>query len=390
MSEAAGVFIMVLAICLPIHLTAERQPSRLPRNAFERLSHSWLTRARFYFLAFVRALNFALPFHVLSRRRGWGELGLAVVGAVLIWNAGPPLEAPPTALFMGNAFMGNAMLLRLAGLLVALAFALGIWVAARFIFQLFDPTRSNGWNRREILLLIPLGQLITGSTAWGIIRPSEVSYGAIGILVVVLAIGAGIHLKAAWPRDTLFALALLIVFSAATYRFDNPYSWYNYQEKPMFADRVWYRHPAYGPMLIERDLLQMIQPVCQKIRDSGSDNELLSLPWPGGNYFCSIPPWHGYVQTFFDTAGKQAIQNLMDLLQQSPPKWILYQRQLMTLRFHEITYNQGNPIQQRYLGQLIEQQIRNGIWRIAYVSDYGTRHFLGRQWDTEWILIQTR
>jgi hypothetical protein len=207
---------------------------------------------------------------------------------------------------------------------------------------------------------------------------------------VGLAIWSAIHLKAAWPRDTLFAWVFLLIACTAIYRFDSPYSWYSYWEKPMFADRVWYRHPDYGPMIIERDLLQMIQPVCRKIRESGSDNELLSLPWPAGNYFCSIAPWHGYVQTFFDTTSKQSIQTLMNELQQSPPKWILYQRQLMTLRYHEIVYTQGSPLQHRYLGQFIEQQISKGIWRNVYTSDYATRQFLGRQWDTEWILIQTR
>jgi hypothetical protein len=286
--------------------------------------------------------------------------------------------------------MDNALLLRLASLLVALAYALGIWAAARFIFRLFDPKRSNGWERREILLLMPLALLATGTLNCGIDGIWGGINGTVGIFVVVLAICSAIHLKAAWPRDTAFAYALLLIACTITSRFDSPYSWYTYWEKPMFADRVWFQHPDYGPMIIERDLLQMIQPVCQKMRDSGSDNELLSLPWPGGNYFCSIPPWHGYVQTFFDTTSRQTIKTLMDELQQSPPKWILYQRQLMTLRFHEITYNQGNPIQQRYLGELIERQIRKEIWRIAYVSDYGTKQFLGRQWDTEWILIQTR
>ena len=272
----------------------------------------------------------------------------------------------------------------LAGMLVVLAYGLGIWVAARFIFWLFDPKRANGWDRREILLLIPLGQMASGSMSSGGTHVGI--YGPVGVFILLLAICSPIHLKTEWPRDTLFALAVLLIFYTGTYRFEDPFSWHTYVEKPMFADRVWYRHPDYGPMIIERDLLQMIQPVCQKIRDSGSDNELLSLPFPCANYFCSIPPWHGYVQTFFDTTSKQTIQNLMDELQHSPPKWIFYQRQLNTLRLHEIVYNQGNPLQQRYLDQLIERKIGEAIWRVVYTSDFGN----SQRFDNEWILIQTR
>ena len=55
----------------------------------------------------------------------------------------------------------------------------------------------------------------------------------------------------------------------------------------------------------------------------------------------------------------------MDELHRSPPKWILYQRQLKNLRLHEMVYKQGNPLQQRYLDQLIEDKLGKGIWRVA-------------------------
>ena len=100
----------------------------------------------------------------------------------------------------------------------------------------------------------------------------------------------------------------------------------------MFYERTWYQHPDYGPMIIDKDLLQMIEPVCEKIEDSSPDaGELLSIPLPYANFFCAIPPWHGYVQTFFDTTSKQTIKALMEELESSPPKWIFYQRQLWTL-----------------------------------------------------------
>jgi hypothetical protein len=134
----------------------------------------------------------------------------------------------------------------------------------------------------------------------------------------------------------------------------------------------------------------MTQQVCQKVREGGSPKELLSLPFPGGNYFCSVPPWHGYVQTFFDTSSKQTIDTLMDELQHSPPKWILYQRQLMTLRLHEMVYNQGKPLEHRYLDQLIEQKLSEGVWRVAYTDGRKIVPQWGTLWDNEWILIKTR
>ena len=76
----------------------------------------------------------------------------------------------------------------------------------------------------------------------------------------------------------------------------------------------------------------------------------------------------------------------MDELRHSPPRWIFYQRQLRSLRAEEIVYNHGNPLQQRYLDQLIAQKIGEGKWRVVYTSDFGE----DQQFDNEWRLIQTR
>ena len=352
------------------------QPLRLPWNTVEWLMHiaNWAC-----IHAFVAALILVVLLRPLSRRRGRWQLGLAVVAVVVV-----AFYARQICIFRDTG-----LLVSVAAVLVLLAYGLGVWVAARFLFWLFDPRRANGWDRREILLLIPLGLMASGAmssagTHWStIFEPA-------GIFIVLLAIYSPIRLKRQWLRDVLVVLCVLLTFCTVTNKFREPFHWLTYKEKPLFAGRTWYRHPDYGPMIIDRDLLQMIQPVCQTIRDGGSDGELLSLPFPGGNFFCSIPPWHGYVQTFFDTTCKQTIENLMDELQSSPPKWIFYQRQLRTLRLHEVTYNQGNPLQQRYLDQLIEQKIHDKTWRVVYTSDYGTSRQWGELWDNEWILIQTR
>ena len=153
----ACFFIVVLVICFPRNLKAEWQQLRLPWNTLERLVHSWFLRARSRFLTFARALNSTAALGAITRRRKWGEPGLAVFGAVLIGLIGPPFQIPQAGLFMDDA------LLPLAGFLIILACALGIWVVAKFGFWLADPNPSTVWKRREFLLLIPLGQMVLGS-----------------------------------------------------------------------------------------------------------------------------------------------------------------------------------------------------------------------------------
>ncbi len=92
------------------------------------------------------------------------------------------------------------------------------------------------------------------------------------------------------------------------------------------------------------------------------------------------------MQTFFDTTSKETIQELMKELQASPPQWIFYQRQMATLRLHELIYNHGEPLEQRHLDELIERKLADRSWQAVYMSDYGN----SAMWDNEWILIRTR
>lgn len=305
--------------------------------------------------------------------RHWLVLGLAIFGAVLVTFQAQRREV----------FQNNALLMDLTGLLVLMAFGLGILVAGRFVLSLVNPKRTDEWDRRQILLLIPIGQIASGSMSTGGTHLGL--YGPVGAIIVLLAICFPILGGARWRRDSVIALAILLTFCTINYRFNNPYSWHTYSEKPILASRTWYQHPEYGPMIIDRDLLQMIKPVCDATRGSGSDNELLSIPYPYANYFCAKTPWHGYVQTFFDTASQQTVQNLIDELR-TPPKWIFYQRQLKTLRLHEIQYNQGHVLKQRNLDEMINQKIRAQKWRVIYTSRFGN----SQQYDNEWLLIQTR
>ncbi|WP_156781293.1 hypothetical protein [Mycobacterium gordonae] len=328
--------------------------------------------------ALMAAGIFALVLRPLTQRRGWSTTVLAIVGSVLV-----VLLASRMGLFAENN-----LLVALSGILVVLAYGLGILVVARLIYSLHNLKRADRWDTRQVLLLIPLALIASGSMSSGGSHCDIL--GPVSIFILLAALCCPLHIQNKWPRDIVVALGVLLIICTATNRAHEPYHWHNFLEKPMFADRVLYHHPDRGPMILSSDHLAMIRPVCDQIRQGGADDELLSLPLPGANYFCSIPPWHGYVQTFFDTTSSQTIRNLMEELQTNPPKWIFYQRQLTNLRVHEEIYNQGRPLEHRYLDQLIQRNIREEKWRVVYTSDYGTRKQWGEVWDNHWLLIQTR
>ena len=150
----------------------------------------------------------------------------------------------------------------------------------------------------------------------------------------------------------------------------------------MFVNRQWYRHPVYGPMYIQTDELEFATSVCNDIGEGGAKPELLSIPFSYPNYFCDTPPWHGYVQTFYDISARPAIANLVDELRANPPQWIVYQRQPASLAFHERTYNHGHPLPQRDLDDLIMQRMAAGQWQLVDWKPSPT--------GEGWYIIRTR
>ena len=192
-------------------------------------------------------------------------------------------------------------------------------------------------------------------------------------MILLLPIASPIHLKREPARAFVFALLTLVAVDCAAQKYMQPFFWHSYKLGPMFVGRQWYHHPDYGPMVIERDNLAFIQPVCDAVRADGAQQGLLSLPLPYPNYFCSIPPWHGYVQTFFDISSKETILSLMAELQTSPPKWIVYQRQLVNLALHERIYNHGARLPHRDLDEMIERKIASGEWHVVYTSNFEDR-----------------
>lgn len=358
--------------------SALAKPLQLPWVAAEWSIETW----RVAFDALVAALIWAVVLRPLMRRYGWRGGIAAVFGVVLIY-----LWADQVS----NLFRGLGLVGYVTGLCVLLGCALVVWIAAKSVQSLVNTTGATVWDKRVVLLLIPLAQLASASMSSGGTHLGL--YSPVALIILLLPICWPFRMKWEWQRDVLFAVAVMMIVCTALWRLDDPYSWHTYTDKRMFVNRTWYQHQDYGPILIDRDLLAMIQPVCEEVRASGSD-ELLSLPFPFANYFCGIPPWHGYVQTFFDMTNPQSIRTLMAELDQDPPQWVFYQRQMWTMHHHEISYNHGQPLPHRYLDQLITRKIHDGTWQVVYTSHYDEDllrwRVYGKDWDTEWMLIRTR
>jgi hypothetical protein len=275
------------------------------------------------------------------------------------------------------------VLLNVSGVVVVLSSVFILWTAARLLVGALRDERFGAWDRRQVLLLIPLGQLVSGSMSSG---GSHLSlYLPLVVLLLVFAVAPPFMLRPVWLRDSVTAVFALLLISTAVIRIVDPYSWITYGEHPLFSGRTIYHHPLYGRMIIDRDLLAMIQPVCERVDMEPGKKEMLSLPYSYANYFCGMPPWKSYVQTFFDTTSAATIDQLMQQLHSSPPDWIFYQRQLNSLALNERMYNHGKPLEQRKLDAMIQQRIATGAWRVVYTSDYGD----GRRWDNHWFLIRT-
>jgi len=349
----------------------------------------------------VLAYPLQLPWNTLQflRDRLNLEVVVYVLGAVAIWAVlivpflrtrrladlwklavGLVLIVVPYHHF--RSFLADSnMIIELSAVGVLAAYGLGVVVLVGFLRWCFAARESRGWNRREILLLIPLGQLASSAMSSG--GRHIGLYGPLAMMILVLPIASPIRLKRAPAKIFALTVAAILVAHCAVYKYEHPYQWHSYRAGRMFVGREWYRHPDYGLMVIDRQLLQFIEPICAAV---GGDKELLTLPFSYPNYFCSIEPWHGYVQTFFDTSSKQTIEGLMGELENAPPKWIVYQRQMNNLRMHEEVFNQGRPLPHRYLDEMIEGKIASGAWQPVYSSTYGSSGF----YANEWVLLRTR
>lgn len=261
------------------------------------------------------------------------------------------------------------------GLLVLLS--LGLWLLFRMVRPLLHPSATH-LHPRQLLLMFPLLQVLSGAMTSGVSILE--AFPQIAVLLVILPICLPAVFRSRTVRTSFVALASLLVLCATSYKSRVPYAWHHFTDRALFADRVWYRHPVYGPLYIERDQLQFIESVCADINKEGLPTDLLSLENPYPNYFCDIPPWHGYVQTWYDTTSEQTIDTLDSQLATAPPKWIVYQRALDSMQLHEQAFNNGRPIPHRKLDRLIMGHIADGQWTVVQ-----------RQWfeGADWIVIRT-
>lgn len=239
--------------------------------------------------------------------------------------------------------------------------------------------RGEVWNRREILLFLPLAEMASASASTAGL-PLQGFFAQTALCLLLLPI--------IWPSESINSVVrasfitfeILLGVSGVTSKCLAPYTWQNYDMARMFTNRVWYRSSVNGPMYIERDLLSLSESICESI-DKGSDRDLLSLPFSYPNYFCGITPWHGYVQTYFDTSTRASINHLISELETSPPEWIIYQRQLEILRGQEGLYGHWHPLAQRDLDTLIMQKLATGEWVLVE-----KRHYLV---GDGWFVIRT-
>ena len=246
------------------------------------------------------------------------------------------------------------------------------------------------WDPREVLVVLPV--LEWASYAAGAAgEPLTNYYAPVVLLLLLFPVLQPMRRSAGWVNPSLTTMFALVAFWGIYTKVTMPYSWQNYAYGPMFHNRQKFLHPVYGEMYIDRDLLTFSQRVCADIKavPGAPGPELLSLPYPYPNYFCNTPPWHHYVQTFFDTTPRATVERMMAELEASPPQWIVYQRQLNIMAGSERLYNHGRPLAQRELDGLIMGKIAAGQWKLVDESDYLRPDWWPNPRDTDWYIIET-
>jgi hypothetical protein len=273
--------------------------------------------------------------------------------------------------------MLNSSLLKFAQPLMQV---LTLLVAARWLLSLKRVARA--WDAREMLILVPVGMLMACAAS----EHNGTSNGFLPMALLILMVpaiepwGRG----RGWANASFVTIVLLAGLSATAYKVLVPYSWFADSYPPMFEHRERYNHPLYGTMYVTQDLPKFIGPICSEIWSQGKSRpEMLTLPYSYPNYFCGIPPWHHYVQTWFDTVAPATVAKLMDELNTAPPEWIVYQRQLDAMRVHEVVYNHSHPLAHRALDNMIMQKIASGQWTLV-----DKRYYL--KGDDGWLIIRTR
>lgn len=284
------------------------------------------------------------------------------------------------AVFAAVFFVKNALLgvinPTLADVAVPISYGLFVVTTVRFLRHLAGLPTASKWHARELLLLVPMFQLfLAAMTAGGGASENTPS---MALTLLLLPIVSPIPLSAS-ARRVIVLSAALIAIAGFPLKYFRPYWWHSYRSDIMFHDRAWIQHPSLGPMYIETTHYRFIKPVCDLIAQQPGTG-VLSMPYPHVNYFCNRPPWHDYVQTWYDTSSKSTIEGLVQELTSAPPTWIFYERSLITMRAHEDVYNGHRALPHRQIDALLVQRIHDRQWTIVH------RECLA---DADWILIRT-
>ena len=278
---------------------------------------------------------------------------------------------------------------------LAVFLTVGVYLMAFWAIYRYLQTRREGergtWDVRCVLMLLPICQWASYSAASSA-EPILNYYAPAAVVLVLIPVLQPFRKHALWANPMVISLTLVLIANGLVSKAVMPYSWQNYRFPPMFTEREWFRHPAYGWMYIDRENLSFDAKVCSDVGSRPGMNQptLLSLPYPFPNYFCATPPWHNYVQTFFDTTTRATIEQLVRELKANPPEWIVYQRQINIMEGAERLYNHGHPLAQRELDALIMGNLASGQWTLVDESDYlHTDYWLNRK-ETDWYIVHTR
>jgi hypothetical protein len=264
-------------------------------------------------------------------------------------------------------------------LMIVAIYLLAPVVASRYSMAKLGFAKRE-WDTREILFLLPLAESASNSAS-GAATPLSGYYAQFAMFLLLIPVIQPFRRQISWANASFLTILALVGLSGVSAKIREPYEWNSRLSSPMFVNRQWYQHPVYGPMYMEPALLQLSRSICADIGGENSKAELLSLPFSYPNYFCDTPPWHGYVHTFFDTTLRSTMNELMKELETSPPQWIVYQQQLVSIAPLEKLFNHGQPSAQRDLDEMIMRKIATGQWQLVNkrVQDA----------DSTWYVIRT-
>ncbi len=405
-NKLAGLSLLVLAtlitIVITVLLTGDSLSAYLSNSIFHAAASKGGTGS--IFAAPFMVIGNTFPF-ILPQKKVPGLLvALAVLGA-LTQRYRPhwlryliPLQLAFTALVFLRSSPVNRIDLK-RGLffedivlyVTLLMYGFALWVLLRMIRHFRTRAASDAaWDPREIVILLPILEWASYS-AGAAAEPLTNYYAPVALLLLLIPVLQPFRRYALWANPSVVTLFLLLSLNVVVSKVFIPYSWQNYRYQAMFHGRVRFHHPLYGEMYIDRNLLSFSEQLCKDIGASPGINqpELLSLPYPYPNYFCGAPPWHNYVQTFFDTTTRDTMAHLQHELETDPPKWIVYQRQLNIMNGSERLYNHSKPIPQRHLDAFIAQKLTSGEWTLVDDSDYLSPKDPADAVGAGWYIIRT-